>query len=73
MEEHQHEPLAFSIHKLLPYMREFMDDQYISMAVVLDQELRKGWSESHSENILLLEEAIITLHGEASELLKAFR
>ncbi len=54
-------------------MREFMDDQYISMAVVLDQELRKGWSESHSENILLLEEAIITLYGEASELLKAFR
>jgi CheY-like chemotaxis protein len=70
MDEHQPEPLAFSIHKLLPYMREFMDDQHIAMAVVLDQELRKGWSENHAENIMTLRDAILYLQREASRILK---
>jgi hypothetical protein len=67
----QHEPLAFSIHKLVPHIRVFMDDRNTAIAVVLDQELRKGWSESHAGNILSLKKEIHALQKEVSELLKA--
>ncbi|HNS18709.1 MAG TPA: ATP-binding protein [Bacteroidales bacterium] len=70
MDQLQHEPLAFSIHSLVPHLREFLDEKSAATAVVLDQELRKGWSESHTANILSLKEKILKLHREASELLK---
>jgi hypothetical protein len=45
-----------------------MDEKSAAMAVVLDQELRKGWAESHSENILSLKQEILTLREEALNL-----
>ena len=69
IDQKQHEPLAFSIHKLLPNIRIFLDEKMTAMAVVLDQELRKGWSESHVEDILALKEAVLGLHREAEELM----
>jgi signal transduction histidine kinase/DNA-binding response OmpR family regulator len=68
MDQRQHEPLAFSVHKLLPYIKIFMDEKSAALATVLDQELRKGWSESYSENILTLKQEILSLHREASDL-----
>jgi hypothetical protein len=38
---------------------------------MLDQELRKGWTESHSENLLSLKQEILTLYREAKDLLQA--
>ena len=70
MDQRQHEPLAFSIHKLVPHIREFLDEKITTMAVVLDQELHKGWSENQTENILSLKGEILALHREASKLLQ---
>ena len=67
--QQQNEPLAFSIHKLVPHIRVFMEEKNTAMAVVLDQELRKGWSEEHSGNILSLKREILILQKEVSELL----
>ena len=68
--QQQYERLSFSIHKLLPHIRIFMEEESAAMAVILDQELRKGWSESYAKKILVLKEAILVLHSQASELLK---
>ena len=68
IDQHQYERLAFSIHKLLPHIRIFMDEKNAAMAVVLDQELRKGWVESHAVNILLLKQEILDLYEQAEEL-----
>ncbi len=62
--------LAFSIHKLLPHIRIFMDDKTIAMTIRLDQDLRKGWAESHPETIMYLKQEILRLKEEAAELLK---
>jgi signal transduction histidine kinase/response regulator RpfG family c-di-GMP phosphodiesterase len=70
IENKKHEELAFSIHKILPHIRIFMEEKTAAMAVMLDQELRKGWTESHSENILLLKQKINALYKEAGELLQ---
>jgi signal transduction histidine kinase/CheY-like chemotaxis protein len=68
--QQQNEHLAFSIHKLLPYIRIFMNEKTAAMAVVLDQELREGWAESHSENLQSLKLMILSIQKEAAELLK---
>jgi hypothetical protein len=47
-----------------------MDEKSAAMAVVLDQELRKGWTERHPENLLSLKKEILTSHRVASELLQ---
>ncbi len=39
------------------------------MAVMLDQELREGWAESHSENLQSLKQVIFSIQKEAAELL----
>ena len=69
-DQRQHELLAFSLHKLLPHIRIFLDEKTTAMAVMLDQELRKGWTENHLANLLSLKQEIISLHREVSELLK---
>ncbi|HOW25027.1 MAG TPA: ATP-binding protein [Bacteroidales bacterium] len=69
-EQKQHEPLAFSVHKLLPYIRIFMDEKTAARAVELDQELRKGWTESHPDILLLLKKEILISRQEASDLLQ---
>jgi CheY-like chemotaxis protein len=71
MDHRQHEPLAHSIHRLVPHIREFMDEKTTARAVILDQELRMGWSDSHVDDILTLRQDVLILHREASELLKA--
>jgi signal transduction histidine kinase/CheY-like chemotaxis protein len=70
IDQQQNQPLAFSIHKLLPHIRNYMNEKCAAMAALLDLELRKGWSENHSENILSLKREILALHKEASELLQ---
>jgi CheY-like chemotaxis protein len=70
IEQRQFERLAFSVHKLLPHIRIFMDEKTAEMAVMVDKELRKGWAESHAENLLSLKQEIITLHKEATALLQ---
>jgi len=71
IDQQQHESLAHSIHRLVPHIRDLSDEKYAVMAVEFDQELRKGWSESHTENILLLKQEILALQKEVAELLKA--
>ena len=71
MDQQQHERLAFSVHKLLPQIRIFMDEKTAAMAVMLDQELRRGWSENHSANLLSLKQEILALHKEAALLLES--
>jgi CheY-like chemotaxis protein len=71
IDQQQHERLAFSVHKLLPQIRIFLDEKTTAKAVMLDQELRKGWTESHSENLLSLKQEILTLYREAKDLLQA--
>jgi signal transduction histidine kinase/FixJ family two-component response regulator len=68
IDQKQHEPLAFSIHRLLPAIRIFLDEKMTAMAVVLDQELRKGWQEGQKEQILMLKQEIAALHKEAYEI-----
>jgi len=68
IDQKQHEPLAFSIHKLLPNIRIFLDEKTTALAEALDQELREGWSEGHAEQILLLKQEIVTLHKEAEDI-----
>ena len=70
IDKQQNEHLAFSIHKLLPHIRIFMDEKTAAMAVMLDQELRKGWAEGQSENLQLLKQEIIKKQVEAEEFLK---
>jgi signal transduction histidine kinase/AmiR/NasT family two-component response regulator len=70
IDERQNEHLAFSIHKLLPHIRIFMDEKSANMAVILDQALRKGWAEGQSENLQLLKHEIIKKQEEAAEFLK---
>jgi signal transduction histidine kinase/AmiR/NasT family two-component response regulator len=70
IDKQQHEQVAFSIHKLLPHIRIFMDDKTIAMTIRLDQDLRKGWAESHPETIMYLKQEILRLKEEAAELLK---
>ncbi|MBW6459465.1 MAG: response regulator, partial [Bacteroidales bacterium] len=65
IDQKQNEPLAFSIHRLLPTIRIFLDEKMTSLAVLLDQELREGWSEGHEEQILLLKQEIANLYEEA--------
>jgi CheY-like chemotaxis protein len=65
MDQQQNEKLTFSIHKLLPHIRIFMDEKYATMATMLDQELRKGWSESYSKDLISLKQSILQLHQEA--------
>jgi signal transduction histidine kinase/FixJ family two-component response regulator len=70
IDQHQNEYLAFSIHKLLPHIRIFMEEKNAAIAVMLDQELRKGWAESYSEKILRLKEEILGLYNETKKILK---
>jgi CheY-like chemotaxis protein len=71
IEQQQHEPLAYSLHKLLPNIRIFMDEQTAARAASLDQDLRDGWADSHSEKILSLKKEIMKLQKEVTELLEA--
>jgi signal transduction histidine kinase/DNA-binding response OmpR family regulator len=68
--QQQNEQIAFSVHKLLPHIRIFMDEKTAANAVILDQELRKGWKEIHTKNLLSLKQEILRLHKEANELSK---
>jgi len=70
IDQQQHERLAFSIHKLLPHIRIFLDEKSTAIAVMLDQELRKGLTKSHSEKFSFLKQEILTLHKEAKDLLQ---
>jgi signal transduction histidine kinase/AmiR/NasT family two-component response regulator len=71
IDQQQYERLAFSIHKLLPHIRIFLEEQSITDAVLLDQELRKGWSDKYAEELLSLKQSIYTVNNEASALMQA--
>jgi signal transduction histidine kinase/DNA-binding response OmpR family regulator len=69
-DQRQNEHLAFSIHKLLPHIRIFMEEKTAATAVMLDQELRKGWADSHSEKLQSLKQEIIKKQNEVAEFLE---
>jgi signal transduction histidine kinase/CheY-like chemotaxis protein len=70
IESKKHEELAFSIHKMLPHIRIFMNEKTVAMAVILDQELRKGWADSYSRDLTILKMELLKLGNEVSLLLQ---
>jgi CheY-like chemotaxis protein len=68
--QQRNEELAFSIHKLLPHVRLFLDAKMADQATSLDQELRNGWDENHSVKIISLKQAILGLQREVIAFLK---
>ncbi len=71
MNEHQNEPLAFSIHKMITYIRIFLDEKWAPRAASLDQELRKKWSEDHFLELNSLKQEILNVQQEAKALARS--
>jgi YesN/AraC family two-component response regulator len=71
MDNGRNEPLAFSIHKLMPHLKIFLENEQVTAAVLLDQELRQGWSEHHRVDLLKLKNQILSVKEEVIELMKS--